>query len=313
MVSNAVDNSLDIGKDVASALAAGGPVVALESTLICHGMPYPQNVETALRVEACVRQHGATPATIAILEGCLKAGLTVEEIQHLGKRGPDVVKCSRRDLPFVAARRQDGATTVAATLFIAERAGIDIFATGGIGGVHRDVTATHDVSADLEELARSNVVVVCAGIKSILDIGRTLEYLETRGVPVAGYQTDTMPGFYARDSDFSVDYRVESATDVAVAIAAKRDIGLNGSLVIAVPPPEEHALDRSEIDAVIDEALTELRRQGISGKSTTPFLLARVAERTDGRSLTANIELLLNNARVAAEIACALAALRSST
>jgi len=298
---------LDISPEVAAAISAGKAVVALESTIISHGMPYPQNVETALLVEDTVRQAGAVPATIAILNGRLKAGLTVEEIQQLGKRGTDVVKCSRRDLPFVIARNEDGATTVAATMIIAAMAGIQVFATGGIGGVHRGVEETMDVSADLDELARTNVAVVCAGIKSVLDIGRSLEYLETKGVPVAGFQTDTLPAFYTRDSGYPVDYRVDSAAEVAAAIAAKRDMNLDGGMVIAVPIPEEHALDRDEIDAVIEDALAEMGRLEITGNETTPFLLGRIAEKTGGKSLDANIQLVINNARVATEIAVELA------
>jgi len=306
MTHDSVNGTLDIGPEVAAAISAGKAVVALESTIISHGMPYPQNVETALLVEDTVRQAGAVPATIAILNGRLKAGLTNEEIEQLGKRGTDVVKCSRRDLPFIVARKQDGATTVAATMIIAAMAGIRVFATGGIGGVHRGAEETMDVSADLDELARSNVAVVCAGIKSVLDIGRTLEYLETKGVPVVGFQTDTLPTFYTRESGFPVDYQAGSAAEVATAIAAKWKMGLDGGMVIAVPIPEEHALGSDEIDAVIDEALAEMGRLGITGKETTPFLLARIADKTGGRSLTANIQLVTNNARVAAEIACEL-------
>jgi pseudouridine-5'-phosphate glycosidase len=297
---------LDVAPEVAAALAAGEPVVALESTLISHGMPYPQNVETAAAVESAVREGGAVPATIAIVGGRLRVGLQPAEIRQLGERGAGVIKCSRRDLPFVVARREDGATTVAATMIIAAMAGVRVFATGGIGGVHRGVEETLDISADLEELARTDVTVVCAGIKSVLDIGRTLEYLETRGVPVLGYGTDELPAFYARSSGFPVDCRVDSAVEVAGAMSVKRDMGLAGGLLVAVPVPEEHALDPDEVEAAIDEALAAMRRSGISGKATTPFLLARIAERTGGRSLAANIHLVINNARVAAEIAAAL-------
>ena len=298
-----MDRNLDVAPEVATALAEDKAVVALESTIISHGMPYPRNVETALAVEDVVRNSGAMPATIAILDGRLKVGLSTDEIEHLGKQGIDVVKCSRRDIAFVVARKQDGATTVATTMIIAAMAGIRVFATGGIGGVHRGVEDTFDISADLEELARSNVAVVCAGIKSVLDIGRTLEYLETKGVPVVGYQTDTLPAFYSRNSGFGVDYRVDTAADIAIALQAKWDMGLDGGMVVAVPVSEEHALDSDEIDGVIDEAITEMRNQGITGKDTTPFLLARIAERTEGRSLDANIQLVLNNARVAAKLA----------
>ncbi len=297
------NDALDIAPEVAEALISSQPVVALESTIISHGMPYPKNVETAAAVEQAVREVGAVPATIAVSGGRLKVGLSADEIERLGELGPKVIKCSRRDLPFVLARKQDGATTVAATMIIAAMAGIRVFATGGIGGVHRGVAETMDISADLQELARTNVAVVCAGIKSVLDIGRTLEYLETAGVPVVGYQTDTLPAFYSRSSGFPVDYRVDSAAEAAVAMNTKWAMGLQGGLVVAVPIPEEHALDRDEIDGVINDAIAEMQRQGITGKDTTPFLLASIAERTGGRSLEANIQLVINNARVAAKIA----------
>lgn len=296
---------LDIATDVADALASDQPVVALESTIISHGMPYPRNVTTANAVEDIVRSSGAVPATIAILNGRIKVGLSAADIEHLGKVGTDVIKCSRRDLPFVVARGGDGATTVAATMIIAAMAGISVFATGGIGGVHRGVEDTLDISADLEELARTDVAVVCAGIKSVLDIARTLEYLETVGVPVVGLDTDTLPAFYTRDSGFAVDYRLNSTDDIAAAITTKRDLGLQGGMVIAVPVPEEHALANDEIDDVIHDAIIEMNRRGITGKDTTPFLLATIAERTGGRSLETNIQLVMNNARVAAEIAAA--------
>ena len=303
MPNKPANDVLDIAPEVAEALRSSQPVVALESTIISHGMPYPKNVETASAVEQVVREVGAVPATIAVSGGRLKVGLSSAEIERLGKLGQKVIKCSRRDLPFVLARKQDGATTVAATMIIAAMAGIRVFATGGIGGVHRGAGETMDISADLEELARTDVAVVCAGIKSVLDIGRTLEYLETAGVPVVGYQTDMLPAFYSRNSGFPVDYRVDSAAEAAVAMNTKWAMGLQGGLIIAVPIPEEHALDRDEIDGVINEAIAEMRRQGITGKETTPFLLARIAERTGGRSLEANIQLVINNARVAANIA----------
>jgi pseudouridine-5'-phosphate glycosidase len=292
---------------VAAALNAGRPVVALESTIISHGMPYPRNIETAMAVENTVRKGGAIPATIAILNGNLHVGLSADEIQRIGERGPAVIKCSRRDLPFVITQAQDGATTVAATMIIAAIAGIRVFATGGIGGVHRGFEETLDISADLEELARSNVAVVCAGIKSVLDIGRTLEYLETKGVPVVGYGTDTLPAFYSRSSGFPVDYRVDTAREAAAAMTVKWNLGLDGGLVIAAPIPEEHALPGDQIDGVILEAVAEMRQKGITGKDTTPFLLSSIAERTGGRSLEANVELVMNNARIAAEIAVELA------
>ncbi len=303
MPTESLNRHLDVASEVAEALAAGHPVVALESTIISHGMPYPRNVETAFAVEDAVRKAGAVPATIAILDGRLRVGLVADEIERLARSDGKVIKCSRRDLPFVVARKENGATTVAATMIIAAMAGIRVFATGGIGGVHRGVEETLDISADLEELARTDVTVVCAGIKSVLDIGRTLEYLETHGVTVIGYETDTLPAFYARESDFGVDYRADSPAEVAAAMRSKKEMGLGGGMVVAVPVPAEHALDRGEIDAVIDEAIVEMGRQGVTGKDTTPFLLARIAERTEGRSLEANVQLVINNARVAAAIA----------
>lgn len=296
---------IDVSAEVATTLEAGGPVVALESTIISHGMPYPQNVETARALQDIVRKTGAVPATIAIINGCVKVGLSNDEIELLG-RSDDVIKTSRRDIPFVMARGESGATTVAATMIVAAMAGIRVFATGGIGGVHRGVEETMDVSADLEELARTDVVVVCSGIKSVLDIGRTLEYLETVGVPVVGFRTDKLPAFYARESDYAVDYRVESAEEIASAANIKSGMNLSGGMVVANPVPEQHAFDAAEIDAVINEALNETADRGITGKDTTPFLLSRIAERTEGRSLAANIQLVLDNARLAAEIAQAL-------
>ncbi|MEQ6289336.1 pseudouridine-5'-phosphate glycosidase [Vogesella sp. GCM10023246] len=296
---------LDIHPDVAAALAAGKPVVALESTIISHGMPYPQNVETALRVEAEVRAHGAVPATIAIIDGRLKAGLSHDEIEQLGKAGREVVKVSRRDLPFIVAAKRTGATTVASTMIIAAMAGIRVFATGGIGGVHRGAEKSFDVSADLQELAQTPVAVVCAGAKSILDLGLTLEYLETHGVPVIGYRTARLPAFFTRDSDFGVDYQLDEAADIAAAMQAKWQLGLQGGMVIANPIPEQYAMPRDKIDAAIEQALREAGEQGIGGKESTPFLLARVCALTGGDSLAANIQLVLNNARLAAAIASA--------
>ncbi|MDH3351619.1 MAG: pseudouridine-5'-phosphate glycosidase, partial [Gammaproteobacteria bacterium] len=283
---------LDIAADVAAAIGAGDAVVALESTIISHGMPYPRNVETALAVQNVIREGGAVPATIAIWQGRLKVGLSDSEIRQLGAQGPKVLKTSRRDLPFVIANRKNGATTVAATMIIAAMAGIRVFATGGIGGVHRGVAETMDISADLEELAQTSVAVVCAGVKSVLDIGRTLEYLETVGVPVVGYRTDTLPAFYARSSGFPVDYRIDSAAEAAAALRIKLDLQLPGGLVIAVPIPKQHALNGDDINDIIAEAIGEMNRQGITGKETTPFLLAKIAERTDGESLEANIQLV---------------------
>ncbi len=296
---------LDIAPDVQHALATGRAVVALESTIISHGMPYPQNVATALQVEQEVRQHGAVPATIAIVGGRLKAGLSRDEIEQLGRAGHAVTKVSRRDIPFVVARGGLGATTVAATMVVAAMAGIRIFATGGIGGVHRGAQESFDVSADLQELAQTPVAVVCAGAKSILDLRLTLEYLETHGVPVVGYQTDALPAFFTRDSAFKVDYRLDSAVEIASVLKAKWGMGLEGGMVIANPIPETYAMPREAIDRAIEQALQEATQQGIAGKESTPFLLARVCEITGGDSLAANIQLVLNNARLASAIAVA--------
>ncbi len=300
---------LDIHPDVAAALAAGQAVVALESTIISHGMPYPQNVATALQVEAEVRAHGAIPATVAIIGGRLKAGLSKDEIEHLGQTGRSVVKVSRRDMPFIVASGATGATTVASTMIIAAMAGIRVFATGGIGGVHRGAELSFDISADLQELATTPVAVVCAGAKSILDLRLTLEYLETHGVPVVGYQTDSLPAFFTRDSDCAVDYRLDSATEIAQAMHAKWSMGLRGGMVIANPIPAAFAMPRSVIDPAIAQALQEATEQNIQGKESTPFLLARVCEITGGDSLASNIQLVLNNARLAAAIAVGYAAL----
>ncbi len=298
---------LDVAPEVAQALAEGRPVVALESTIISHGMPYPKNVETALLVEQTIRDNGAVPATIAVIGGRLKAGLSREEIEHLGKAGRGVAKASRRDLPALVARGADGATTVATTMIIAHMAGIRIFATGGIGGVHRGAEFTMDISADLEELAQTPVMVVCAGAKSILDLGLTLEYLETKGVPVIGFGTEELPAFYTRKSGFGVDYRVDSPAELAAIFAAQRELGYRGGMLVTNPIPEEYAMDKEVIDAAIERALEEAKEQHIHGKETTPFLLARVVELTGGESLESNIQLVLNNARVAALTAAELA------
>ena len=298
---------LDISPEVKKALDEGRPVVALESTIISHGMPYPRNVETALLVEQTIRDCGATPATIAVIGGRLKAGLSRDEIEYLGKTGRGVAKASRRDLPALVARGADGATTVTTTMIIAHMAGIKIFATGGIGGVHRGAEVTMDISADLEELAQTPVMVVCAGAKSILDLGLTLEYLETHGVPVIGYGTDELPAFYTRRSGFGVDYRVDSPAELAAMFRAQRDLGYKGGMLVTNPIPEEYSMDKAVIDKAIDEALAQAKAQGIHGKETTPFLLAKVVELTGGDSLDSNIQLVLNNARVAAKTACELA------
>jgi len=294
---------LDISPEVANALANQKPIVALESTIISHGMPWPQNAETAKKVEQIIRDNGAVPATIAILDGRLKAGLTHSEIDTLGKAGLSVTKCSRRDLPYVVANKQHGATTVAATMIIAAMAGISVFATGGIGGVHRGAQNTFDISADLQELAKTNVAVVCAGAKSILDLALTREYLETQGVPVLGYNTKKMPAFYTRESDQTVDYNLSNASQIADFLRVKWEMNLTGGVVIANPIPVEFAMDQNEINQVINKALEEAQQQGISGKESTPFLLSRVAELTQGNSLASNIELVFNNAKLAAAIA----------
>ena len=297
---------LDVAPEVREALAAGRPVVALESTIISHGMPYPKNVETALLVEQTIRDNGAVPATIAVIGGRLKAGLSREEIEYLGKAGRSVAKASRRDLPALVARGADGATTVATTMIIAHMAGIRIFATGGIGGVHRGAEVTMDISADLEELAQTPVMVVCAGAKSILDLGLTLEYLETKGVPVLGYGTEELPAFYTRQSGFRVDYRVDSPEELAAIYRAQRDMDYRGGMLVTNPIPAEYAMDKAVIDKAIDEALRAAEAQGIRGKETTPFLLAKVVELTGGDSLESNIKLVLNNAALAAKTAACL-------
>ena len=297
---------LSISPEVQEALKAGKPVVALESTIISHGMPYPQNVETALKVEQTIRENGAVPATIAIIGGQLKAGCTPEEIEYLGKKGQAVIKASRRDLPVLIARKSDGATTVTTTMIIASMAGIRVFATGGIGGVHRGAQQTFDISADLEELAQTPVMVVCAGAKSILDLGLTLEYLETKGVPVIGYGTEELPAFYTRHSGFKVDYRIDTPEELAAAFKAKMDCGLKGGMLVTNPIPEEFSMPKEEIDKAIEQALREMDEAGIHGKQCTPFLLAKVKDLTGGESLASNIQLVLNNARLAAKTAKAL-------
>ena len=294
---------LDVNPEVAAAIAEGKPVVALESTIISHGMPYPQNVETALNVERIIRENGAVPATIAIIGGRLKAGLTAEEIEYFSKKGRAIHKASRRDLAVLCAKGEDGATTVTTTMMIAHMAGIRFFATGGIGGVHRGAETTMDISADLEELARTPVMVVCAGAKSILDLGLTLEYLETKGVPVLGYQTEELPAFYTRKSGFGVDYRMDTPAELAAAFKAQNDMELGGGMLVTNPIPEEYSMPKDVIDAAIDRAIAECNEQGIKGKETTPFLLARVAELTGGDSLASNIRLVYNNAKLTAQTA----------
>jgi pseudouridine-5'-phosphate glycosidase len=307
-MSRAPHAPVSIHPDVAAALAAGRPVVALESTIISHGMPWPQNAETALRVQAAVRDAGALPATTAVIDGRLVAGLDDSQIERLARAGSATPKASRRDLPVLIARGRSGTTTVAATMIIAAAAGIRVFATGGIGGVHRGAERTMDISADLLELARTPVAVVCAGAKSILDLPLTLEYLETHGVPVLGYRTDTLPAFFCRDSGLQLDARLDSAADIAAVMRAQWSAGLGGGLLVCNPIPEAHALPKATVDAAIDTALAEAAQQGITGKAVTPFLLARVNALTGGDSLAANIALVLDNARLAAAIAGAWAA-----
>ena len=294
---------LDVNPEVAAAIVQGKPVVALESTIISHGMPYPQNVETALQVEQIIRENGAVPATIAIIGGRLKAGLTAEEIEYFGKKGQAIHKASRRDLAVLCARKEDGATTVATTMIIAHMAGIKIFATGGIGGVHRGAEVTMDISADLEELGQTPVMVVCAGAKSILDLGLTLEYLETHGVPVLGYGTKELPAFFTRKSGFSVDYRMDTPEELAAAFKTQAEMGLKGGMLVANPIPEEYSMDENVINKAIADAVEEAKTLGISGKETTPFLLAKIKEITGGSSLESNIQLVFNNVRLASKIA----------
>ena len=294
---------LQVSAEVQQALKNNQPVVALESTIISHGMPFPENAQTALEVEETIRRQGAVPATIAIIHGVMKVGLSREEIELLGREGHNVAKVSRRDLPFVVAAGLNGATTVASTMIIAAMAGIKVFATGGIGGVHRGAEHTFDISADLQELANTNVTVVCAGPKSILDLGLTTEYLETFGVPLIGYQTSALPAFFCRTSPFDVSIRLNSAKEIAKAMAVKWQSGLNGGMVVANPIPEEFAMPEEKINAAINRAVKEAEEQGVVGKASTPFLLARVAELTGGDSLKSNIQLVFNNAILACEIA----------
>ncbi|MBM7615708.1 pseudouridine-5'-phosphate glycosidase [Alkaliphilus hydrothermalis] len=300
---------LEISPEVQEALASGKPVVALESTIISHGMPYPQNLETALKVEEIVRQQGAVPATIGIIKGKLKAGLTREELEYFST-AKGILKASRRDLPYITANKLDGATTVASTMIIAKMAGIKVFVTGGIGGVHRGAEETFDISADLKELANTEVAVICAGAKSILDIGLTLEYLETEGVPVLGFGTEDFPAFYTRESGFKADYKIEDAKTMAQLIHDKWALGLKGGLVIGNPIPEEHELNPEFINKAIEDALKKADEEGVKGKKVTPFLLSYIKEITKGDSLKANIELVYNNARVGSAIAVELEKLK---
>ena len=301
---------IKISNEVKEALSNNKAVVALESTIISHGMPYPKNVETALKVEAAVREAGAVPATIAIINGVPTIGCSKEEIEHLGKAGLSVTKVSRRDIPMVVAKGLNGATTVAGTMIFAEMAGIKVFATGGIGGVHRGAEKTMDISADLEELATTDVCVVCAGAKSILDLNLTMEYLETKGVAVVGYGTYELPAFFTRESGIKVCYRLDSAKEIAQALNAKESLNLRGGMLIANPIQEEYSMDAKVIGKAIDEAISEAEERGIKGKEITPFLLDKIQKITAGNSLASNIELVLNNARLASQIAVELSLLK---
>ncbi len=297
---------LDYSDEVRAALDEGKPVVALESTIISHGMPYPKNVETALMVEDEIRRNGAVPATIAIINGRLKAGLSKDEIEYFGKKGTAITKTSRRDIPTIIARKADGATTVAATMIIASLAGIDIFATGGIGGVHRGAETTMDISADLDEFTKTGVLVVCAGAKAILDLPLTLEYLETKGVNVVGYTTDELPAFYTRKSGLSVTWRMDTPEEIAESWKVQKDIYPNTGLLVTNPIPEEYSMDPDYINREIDTAIEEMKKLGIKGKETTPYLLDKIQKLTGGESLEANIRLVLNNAKLASRIAVAM-------
>lgn len=297
-----LEKFLVISKEVKSALEEGRPVVALESTIISHGMPYPKNVETALNVENIVRENGAVPATVAIIKGKITVGISKDEIEYLGKKGLNVPKASRRDLPVILSKGMDGATTVATTMIAASLAGIKIFGTGGIGGVHRGAETTMDISADLEELAMTDVCVVCAGCKSILDIGLTLEYLETKGVTVVAYQTEEIPAFYTTHSGFKADYRLDSPKEIAEAFYVKEACALKGGMVVGNPIPKEYAMDLDYINANIDMALKEAEKSGIKGKEITPFLLDKIQKLTEGKSLESNIQLVYNNVALASKI-----------
>ena len=301
--------NIRVKEEALQALKEGRPVVALESTIISHGMPYPQNVQTALQVEQIIRDNGAVPCTIGIIDGIGIVGMSPEEIEEFGKRR-GIAKVSRRDLPVIMAKKEWGATTVATTMILASLAGIEVFVTGGIGGVHRGAQQTFDISADLEELARTNVTVVCAGAKAILDLPLTLEVLETKGVPVLGYRTEELPAFYCRTSGLKVDRSVRDAAEAAAVIAAKRDLKLDGGVLIANPIPEQYAMDEAVINRAIDEAVAEMDSLGIKGKDCTPYLLAKIAELTEGKSLDANIRLVFNNAEVGAAIAKELCRIR---
>lgn len=301
---------LGVKKEIAEAIKEGKPVVALESTIISHGMPYPQNVAMAKHCEEIIRENGAVPATIAIINGKIKVGLSEEELELLAT-SKNVAKVSRRDMAKVIAKKEMGATTVASTMICAKMAGIKFFVTGGIGGVHRGYEETMDVSADLEELARTDVNVICAGAKSILDLPRTLEYLETKGVPVVGYGTDYLPQFFTAESEYKLNLRLDTPEDIAEMIKTKEELDLGGAVLIVNPIPSEDSMDKKYIDGLIDEAIAQANRDGISGKDVTPYLLAKIVEESEGKSLKANIALVYNNAKLGAKIACAHAKMLS--
>ena len=298
-----MNSYLDLNEEVREALETGKPVVALESTIISHGMPYPRNVQTAVSVENVIRENGAVPATIAIINGRLKVGLSPEQLEYFGKKGTAITKVSRRDIPMIVAKKEDGATTVAATMMIAAMAGIQVFATGGIGGVHRGAQMTMDISADLDEFVKTPVMVVCAGAKAILDLKLTLEYLETRGIPVFCYQTDELPAFYTRKSGIAAPFRADSPEEIASIWNTKNELGIQGGFIVANPIPEEFSMPQSRINTAIDQAIDEMKKLGIEGKETTPYLLDKVQKLTGGDSLESNIRLVLNNAALAAKIA----------
>ena len=306
-----MNNYIEFNDEVRKAIELGLPIVALESTIISHGMPYPKNVETAIKCEEIVRENGSIPATIAILNGKLKVGLSKKELDFLGSQGKQIIKTSRRDIAYNVANKIDGATTVSATMYIASLAGIKVFATGGIGGVHRGAETSFDISADLDELANTNVLVVCAGIKSILDLGLTLEYLETKGVPVIGYQTESLPAFYSRTSDFKVNFKIDSPQEIANMLKTKLELSLNGGILVTNPIPTEYSMDSEIINQAIDKALLEMDNLGIKGKEQTPYLLGKIVEITEGKSLESNIALVYNNCKLAGKISSEYNTLKS--
>ncbi|MCD6179942.1 MAG: pseudouridine-5'-phosphate glycosidase [Bacteroidales bacterium] len=306
-----MNNYIEFNDEVRKAIELGLPIVALESTIISHGMPYPKNVETAIKCEEIVRENGSIPATIAILNGKLKVGLSKKELDFLGSQGKQIIKTSRRDIAYNVANKIDGATTVSATMYIASLAGIKVFATGGIGGVHRGAETSFDISADLDELANTNVLVVCAGIKSILDLGLTLEYLETKGVPVIGYQTESLPAFYSRTSDFKVNFKIDSPQEIANMLKTKLELSLNGGILVTNPIPTEYSMDSEIINQAIDKALLEMDNLGIKGKEQTPYLLGKIVEITEGKSLESNIALVYNNCKLASKISSEYNTLKS--